>query len=285
MKPKTVLLIATSLACFAGNSLLCRLGLATGDVDAATFTGVRLASGALVLAVLARARRRPDAPPPRPGFGSAAALFAYAALFSYAYLRLGAALGALVLFGMVQMTMIGWGVRCGERPSPRAWLGIVVAIAGLVALTAPGKGAPEPLGTLAMACAGVAWGIYSLRGRGTKGDPVLATATNFARTLPAAALLVVTASLMTGLHATPRGLGLALASGALASGLGYSVWFAALPHITATRAAVLQLLVPILAALAAISWLGESPSLRLIVASATILGGVGLTISRPRPVR
>lgn len=284
MTPRTLLLTATAMACFAGNSLLGRLALAEGHVDPATFTAIRLATGALVLAVLAL-RRTPDARAPAAKWTSAALLFAYAAPFSYAYLRLGAALGALILFAAVQATMVGWGVARGERPSALGWVGIVGASAGLVALTLPGRGAPDPLGAAEMALAGVAWGAYSLRGRVASGDPVVLTSSSFTRALPLSALLVALVGPVVGVHASARGVLLAMASGALASGVGYSIWYAALRHLSATRAAVVQLLVPILAAGGAVAWLGEPVTKRLVVTSAAILGGVALTIrDRATPV-
>ena len=271
-----VLLTAVALACFAGNSLLCRLALAEGHVDATSFTAIRLVSGALVLAVLARGR--PRAATTRQSWVSALVLFAYAAPFSYAYLRLGAAMGALILFATVQATMIGWGVALGERPRPLAWVGIATAMGGLLVLTVPGRSAPDPVGAAAMAGAGVAWGIYSLRGRLAAGDPLVTTARSFLLSLPFAAALVACVSPGVGAHASTRGVLLAAASGGLASGIGYSVWYAALRHLTATRAAILQLLVPVLAAAGAVLLLGENVSNRLLLASAAILGGVAVTI-------
>jgi drug/metabolite transporter (DMT)-like permease len=276
MSGKAVLLTAVALVCFAGNSLLCRLALAEGHVDATSFTAVRLVSGALVLAVLARGR--PRAPTTRQSWVSALVLFVYAAPFSYAYLRLGAAMGALILFAAVQATMIGWGVARGERPRPLAWLGIAAAMGGLLVLTVPGRSAPDPAGASAMAGAGVAWGVYSLRGRLVAGDPLVTTARSFLLSLPFVAVLVACVSPVAGVHASMRGVLLAGASGALASGIGYSVWYAALRHLTAMRAAILQLLVPVLAAAGAVLFLGESVSQRLLVASAAILGGVAITI-------
>jgi drug/metabolite transporter (DMT)-like permease len=271
------LLTTLAIICFAGNSILCRLALADGLVDAATFTTVRLASGALVLVLLASRRGR-DRRVGAAGWASAVMLFAYAAPFSYAYLRLGAAMGALILFASVQVTMVSWGVLRGERPSHLAWFGIAVAIAGLVGLTVPGRGAPDPLSTVVMAIAGIAWGAYSLRGRVASGDPLVTTAASFLLSLPFSAGLIAVALPTQGLHATARGITLAIASGALASGLGYSIWYAALPDLSATRAAVVQLLVPVLAAGGAVIWLGERVSTRLVIASAAILGGVALTI-------
>jgi drug/metabolite transporter (DMT)-like permease len=276
-RSKAVLLTAIALACFAGNSLLCRPALAGGSVDATTFTAVRLASGAAVLALLAL-KRPVDARSARAKWTSAAALFAYAAPFSYAYLKLGAAIGALILFAAVQATMIGWGVWRGERPAPVAWIGTAVALGGLVTLTVPGKSAPDPLGAALMAIAGIAWGAYSLLGRVAKDDPVAMTASSFARAVPMVVALLFVAAPLFGAHASPRGIALAAISGAIASGAGYSVWYAALRYLSATRAAVLQLLVPVLSAIGAVAWLGESVSLRLAGASAAILGGIGLTI-------
>ncbi|MCA9590168.1 MAG: DMT family transporter [Myxococcales bacterium] len=280
---RAILLTAAALMCFAANSILCRLALAERHIDATSFTAIRLLSGALVLLVLARGRATGDATRGARWI-SAAALFAYAAPFSYAYLRLGAAMGALILFASVQVTMVGWGVVRGERPSALGWLGIVVAMAGLVGLTAPGKGAPEPIGAVAMALAGAAWGAYSLRGRLASGDPIATTSSSFTRSLPFAIVLFAAVAPLAGAHATPRGVALAAASGALASGAGYSVWYAALRHLSATRAAVLQLLVPVLAAAGGVAWLGERVSTRLLAASVAMLGGVALTI-RDRATR
>ncbi len=277
MTLRVSLLTAIALACFAANSLLCRLALIGGHIDAASFTAVRLASGALMLALLS-ARRARLAGARSQAWWSAAILFGYAAPFSYAYLRLGAAMGALILFAAVQATMIGWGVVRGERPSPLAWLGIGVGLAGLVALTLPGRSAPDALGALGMVVAGVAWGAYSLRGRASAGDPVVATAASFVRSLPFVVALLATAAASAGSHVSLRGLVLATMSGALASGAGYAVWYSVLPRLSRTLAAVLQLLVPVLAALGAILLLGETTSLRFVLASAGILGGVALTI-------
>lgn len=273
---KVPALTVMALCCFAGNSLLCRLALAERHIDAASFTALRLASGALVLALLALPRRTEAARPA--GWVSAILLFGYAAPFSYAYLRLGAAMGALVLFATVQVTMIGWSVARGERPRALAWLGIVAASAGLVALTAPGASAPDPLGTVGMVIAGIAWGAYSLRGRIAGNDPLAVTAASFARTLPFVAILLVAAVATFGAHLSTRGVVLAILSGAIASGVGYAIWYAVLPGLGATRAAVLQLLVPILATAGATTFLGETITTRFIVTSGAILGGVALTI-------
>jgi drug/metabolite transporter (DMT)-like permease len=270
---RTLWLTAAALACFAGNSLLCRLALAERRIDAAGFTALRLASGALVLWLLTLRTPRPAGP--AGSWGSALALFAYAAPFSFAYLRLGAGVGALVLFGAVQATMLGWGIARGERPGTLVWLGLVLAVGGLAGIALPGATAPDPLALVAMAAAGIAWGVYSLRGRGA-GDPLRATAANFARSLPFG--LVLAAATYATLAATPAGAALAIASGAVASGLGYTAWYGALRHLSATRAAVLQLLVPVLAAAGGVALLGERVSLRLVLCATAILGGVALAI-------
>jgi drug/metabolite transporter (DMT)-like permease len=274
MPPRAVGLVVIALLCFAGNSILCRLALAAREIDAATFTSIRLLAGALVLSLFALRRARPKK---HSAWASALALFAYAAPFSFAYLEIGAAVGALALFGTVQATMIGWGLARGERPTALAWLGIALAVAGLVTLTLPGASAPNLFGTLAMVGAGVAWAAYTLLGRAVVGDPVVATSMSFSRAVPLAALLFAVAFAVSGFHASPKGVVLAALSGAVTSGLGYSIWYAALAYLSRMQAAVLQLTVPILAAVAAVVLLGESVSARLAVASVAILGGVALT--------
>ena len=206
-------------------------------------------------------------------------LFTYAAAFSYAYLQLTAGTGALVLFGSVQATMIGWGILTGERLHRIEWLGLAAALAGLVILTFPGLSAPRPQAIGLMTLAGAAWGLYSIGGRGVS-KPLSATATNFARSVPFA----LGASLVTGLHAhaSPKGALLAVTSGSLASGVGYALWFAALPALTSSRAAIVQLGVPVLAGAGGVLLLGEPITPRLLVASAAILGGVATASLRPR---
>jgi drug/metabolite transporter (DMT)-like permease len=251
---------------FAANSLLCRAALRPPLIDFASFTAIRVASGALTLLLLARGRLRGDWP-------SAAALFTYAAAFSLAYRQMSAGVGAFVLFGAVQATMIGWGLRSGERPHPSEWGGLAIALAGLALLGLPGAAAP-PLAAMAlMIVAGIAWGAYSLRGRRAT-DALAATAGNFVRATPLAAALLLAGHL----HITQSGAALAIASGALASGVGYSLWYAALPSLSATRAAILQLTVPALAAAAAIVLLAEPLVPRLLYAGAAILGGVALAV-------
>jgi drug/metabolite transporter (DMT)-like permease len=269
---------ALAMLAFAANSLLCRLALQQERIDPASFGAVRLLAGALVLACVVRMGRRPQGEDG--GWRSAALLFAYVALFSFAYVSLAAGSGALVLFGAVQLTMLGAGLWRGERLAPSGWLGLLLAMAGLAVLLLPGAAAPSPGGAVLMAGAGVAWGGYSLRGRGAA-DPLAATAASFIRAAPLGILLALVFAAR--LHADARGLGLAVASGALTSGLGYVVWYAALRRMTALRAAAVQLSVPLIAALGGVLLLGEAVSLRLGVAALAILGGIALVLgSRTR---
>ncbi len=277
---RPILLTTLALTAFAGNSLLCRAALAHGAIDAAGFTGVRLLSGALVLWLLVRLRR--SGASGRGNWRSALALFAYAAAFSFAYLQLTAATGALLLFGAVQATMIAHGFWRGERLRGLQLPGLLLACGGLVGLMLPGLSAPPPMGALMMLIAGIAWGVYSLRGRGA-GDPLQVTAGNFLRALPFAALLALL--LIPQLHATPAGLTYALASGALTSGLGYAIWYTALPHLRATTAATVQLSVPVIAALGGVVLLAEPLTLRLMVASVAIVGGIALVVLQAAPAR
>jgi drug/metabolite transporter (DMT)-like permease len=265
------------MTAFAGNSLLCRQALKHTSIDAATFTTIRLVSGALMLGVIARTNRTD-----RPGRGSwpsALALFVYAAGFSFAYLSLPAATGALLLFGAVQATMIGRGLWAGERLQPLQTAGLVLALGGLAGLLLPGLSAPPLVGSLLMLSAGVAWGVYSLRGRGA-GDPTKVTAGNFLLAVPFA--IALSAVTYTRVSFDVAGAGYALASGALASGIGYAIWYTALPALPATSAATIQLSVPVLAALGGIVFLGEAPTLRLVLAPIAILGGIALVILKRR---
>jgi len=266
-------LTAVAMLAFAANSLLCRLALQQDRIDPASFGAVRLLAGALVLALVMRALRQRVL-----GNGdwrSAALLFAYVALFSFAYVSLPAGTGALILFGAVQLSMLGAGLLAGERFAPMGWLGLALACAGLVVLLLPGAAAPSLFGAVLMAGAGVAWGGYSLRGRGA-GDPLAATAASFIRAAPMGVMLALLFVLR--LHADAVGVGLAIASGALTSGLGYVVWYAALRRLSALRAAVVQLSVPLIAAVGGVLLLGEDFSLRLGVAALAILGGIALVL-------
>ena len=277
---RTLTLTALALLCFAANSLLCRAALAGGLTDAASFTLVRLASGAVVLALLARVRRS-SSPPPSLAWGSAFALFGYAIGFSLAYVRISAGVGALILFASVQFTMISAGLLGGERPHVREWVGLVVSMAGLVVLSRPGLASPDPLGAALMVGAGMSWGVYSLRGRRST-DAVGGNAASFARAVPLAILASIIVIVLGAAHLEPQGTGLALVSGAITSGLGYIVWYAALRGLTATRAAVVQLAVPVVSAIGGVFLLGEKFSARLGLAGILIVGGIALAALRPK---
>lgn len=272
---RIALLTGLAMVAFAGNSLLCRLALEQTRIDAASFTAIRLCSGALVLWLLVRARQQT----PAGDSVSALALFVYAAAFSMAYLSLPTGTGALLLFGAVQASMIGFGLWRGERLSALQWLGLALACGGLAALLLPGASAAPLGGSLLMLAAGLAWGVYSLRGRGA-GSPLAVTAGNFLRATPLA-LLFCLASIDT-LAIDRAGALYALASGALASGIGYAIWYSALPALRATTAATVQLSVPLLAALGGVWLLDEALTLRLVLAAVAILGGIALVLRAPR---
>jgi len=262
-----------AMIAFAGNSLLCRLALSETGIDAASFTTVRIISGALCLWLIVRVRGGPQSV--SGSWLSALALFAYAAGFSFAYVSLPAGTGALLLFGAVQITMIGYGLSHGERLGVGQATGLACAFAGLVGLMLPGLSAPPLMGASLMLGAGVAWGIYSLRGAGL-GDPTRVTAGNFLRAVPLACVLSL--ATLRGAALDWTGFGYAVASGALASGVGYAVWYTALKGLAATTAATVQLSVPVIAATGGIVFLGEDLSPRLVLSSAAILGGIGLVI-------
>lgn len=273
-----------ALVAFAANSWLCRFALRSGDIDPLTFTAVRLLGGAALLWPLARALEPPGT---RAGsWKTGVALFVYAIAFSLAYVSLDTGVGAFLLFGTVQATMIGAGLFQGERPGARQWAGLLAALAGLGWLAAPGFAAAGSLaGVLLMGAAGIAWGVYSLAGRGQP-HPFAATAGNFLRTAPAAlALLAATRLTASGGHATTRGILLAVLSGAVTSGIGYVLWHAALRDLSATTAGIVQLAVPALAAAGGVILLGERPTARLLIAGALILGGVALAVARRRTIR
>ena len=269
------LLTAVTMVCFAGNSLLCRLALRGGGIDAASFTAVRLGAAAAVMSVLARLAGAARAP--AGSWTSAAVLFGYAIAFSFAYVQIDAGLGALLLFGAVQITMVGWGILRGERPSAVEWLGLAVALAGLFVLSHPGTSASPVAGVGLMLLAGVAWGTFSLRGRGSP-DPLQATAAIFARTLPFVAATVAIAFAINHPHLSLQGVVAGLVSGGVTSGIGYVLWYRALKRLTSLQAASVQLTVPVIAALGGVVFLGEHPTLRLVGAAVLILGGIALSI-------
>ena len=272
------ILTLLAMIAFAGNSLICRLALTQTTIDAASFTFTRILSGAVALSLIVTIRKRTSLK--AGSWASALALFAYAAAFSFAYISLSAGTGALLLFGAVQATMILWGLYKGERLRTRQWLGLALAVAGLVALLFPGLSAPPIGGALLMLCAGIAWGIYSLRGK-RAGDPVTATAGNFLRAVVFATGLSV--ALLPWLKLDRGGVGYAILSGALASGIGYVIWYSALPELKAASAATVQLSVPVLAAAGGILFLGESITLRFLLASLGVLGGIALVFLENTP--
>jgi drug/metabolite transporter (DMT)-like permease len=277
--PRTILLTSLAMLAFASNSLLCRIALKHTGIDAASFTTIRLISGALMLWLAVKIHRGTHTG--NGNWRSAFALFAYAAGFSFAYLNLPAATGALLLFAAVQVTMIGYGVWSGERLEMLQLVGLMLAFGGLVGLLLPGLSAPPLVGSILMLGAGAAWGIYSLRGRGA-GDPTKVTAGNFMR----AALIAAAMSVLMFKGASLNNLGIwyAVSSGALASGIGYAIWYTALPGLKATNASIVQLSVPVIAALGGIIFLGEPISLRLVLASIAILGGIALIILEKQSV-
>jgi drug/metabolite transporter (DMT)-like permease len=269
------LIALTSLAmiAFAGNSLLCRDALIHTRIDAASFTTIRLVSGAVMLGLISQMKRGTYTV--GGNWLSAFSLFAYAAGFSFAYVSLPAATGALLLFGAVQATMIGYGIWAGERLLKLQFAGLMLAFAGIVGLLLPGLSAPPLLGSVLMLGAGVAWGVYSLRGKGA-GDPTIVTAGNFLRAVPIAAALSIL--MLNDISMDNAGFWYAVSSGALASGIGYAVWYTVLPALKATNAATVQLSVPVIAAIGGIAFLGEPITLRLLLASVAILGGIALVI-------
>lgn len=273
---RTVLLTVVAMLAFASNSLLCRLALGHRLIDAATFTTFRVISGALTLSLMVLLRRRPH-DRSTANWRSAVMLFTYMAFFSFAYLSLSAGTGALVLFGAVQLTMFIVALREGEHFSLLSWAGLTAAILGLIYLVSPGLTAPDPVGAVLMAIAGIAWGFYSLLGRGAA-DPLEATATNFVYSVPL--VLIVSLFFLHDFSSSPNGLALAVASGAIASGCGYVIWYAALAGLTGTRAATVQLTVPVIAAFGGVVLLSEQITLRLLIASAATLGGVAIVVAQ-----
>jgi drug/metabolite transporter (DMT)-like permease len=274
---RIVVLTTLAMLAFAGNSLLCRLALKETGIDAATFTTVRIVSGALVLLLILAARG---------GVGRMAGdwstafwLFAYAACFSFAYIGLAAGTGALLLFGAVQATMLGYSLSRGERLGPRRLVGMACAVAGMVGLVLPGLTAPPLVGTVLMVLSGISWGIFSIRGRGA-GDPAAVITGSFVRAAPMTLLL--SAAFWFGTSLDAMGLWYAVVSGGVTSGVGYILWYSALRGLTVTSAAIVQLTVPMIAAAGGVVLLAEPLTVRLLLASAAILGGVGMALTAPK---
>jgi drug/metabolite transporter (DMT)-like permease len=272
---RTLTLTAVTLVAFAANSLLTRLALGGKQIDAATFTAVRLASGALVLAVIVRLQAGTWRALAGRGALGPVSLLVYALPFSFAYLHIGAAVGALVLFGVVQLTMIGYGLWRGERPRGLTWLGLGLAAGGLAALTVPDAARPDPFGLLLMAGAGAAWGVYSLAGR-TASDPIASNARNFLWTSPVA--IAVMLAIGEPSAASRLGVALALVAGGITSGVGYAIWYRALSRLSVTQGSIVQLGVPVIAAVGAVVFLDERLTALLAIAGAAVLTGVGLAL-------
>jgi drug/metabolite transporter (DMT)-like permease len=272
---QTTLLTTFAMVAFASNSLLNRLALGQGIIDATSYTTVRLTSGALMLLLIVTLKKKKDEKTLRSSWLSAALLFLYAITFSFAYLSLSAGTGALILFSCVQITMILVALKRGEQLHIWEWIGLCLALGGLVYLVFPGITAPTPLGSALMAVAGIAWGFYTVRGRGSQ-NPVADTAGNFVYAIPM--ILLIRLISLNNFHITNQGILLAMLSGALASGVGYAVWYAALRGLTTPRAAIVQLSVPVIAAWGGVVLISENVSARLLFAGMLILGGIALTV-------
>ncbi|MCZ6619408.1 MAG: DMT family transporter [Gammaproteobacteria bacterium] len=276
-----VLTTIFTLVAFAANSLLCRMALGGHLIDPVSFTTLRLVSGAVALMAVARLLDEPEKTrKTRGSWVSGFALFAYAAAFSLAYVSLSTGIGALILFGSVQITMVVAALKSGETFGLAQWLGSAASMGGLIYLVLPGIAAPNPLGALLMCVSGIAWGMYSIRGKGVSA-PVAMTGGNFARSAPMA--MVASAVALSRAHMEPLGVLLALVSGIVTSGLGYVLWYQALRSLTISQASIVQLIVPVLAAFGGIVFLSEQISVRLIAASALILGGIALAVIKRKP--
>ena len=275
---RTIALTAIAMIAFAANSLLCRLALRHPYIDASMFALIRIASGAATLSAIMIVRGNIKLLA-EANWRAAAMLFSYLIFFTYGYLSLNAGTGALILFTAVQLTMFSVALIGGERFSAVCWFGLALAISGLVYLVAPGISAPDPVGAIMMALAGSSWGFYSLLGRGAR-DPLAATTGAFVLALPAVVLVTAAALFLEGTIVTPPGVELAIASGALASGCGYVVWYAALRGLGATSAATVQLSVPVIAAFGGVLFLSEELTTRLVIASIATIGGVTVVLTQ-----
>jgi drug/metabolite transporter (DMT)-like permease len=273
------ILTLVTLVAFAANSRLCRMALGDNHIDPVSFTTVRIASGALILIPLARFTTESATDSKRQGsWGSGLALFFYAGALSLAYISLDTGMGALILFGSVQATMIGAGIVSGEQPRAIQWIGIVTALGGLAYVVWPGMSAPDLKGAILMLLSGIAWGAYSLRGKGVSA-PIATTAGNFVRAVPMAVCGSIIA--FATIHYENIGIVLALVSGTITSALGYVLWYRVLRNLSTTQAAIVQLLVPVIAAFGGVAFLTEQVTTRLIISSVLILGGVAVTVLHP----
>jgi drug/metabolite transporter (DMT)-like permease len=264
-----------ALFCFAGNSVLNRLALGSDSIDAGSYIGIRLMSGAVALWLMNGAAKRDFSVPLRGSFLPAFYLFLYGVAFSFAYRSLTSGTGAFILFGTVQATMLSVAIFKGERPHFSEWIGLLFAISGLLYLVFPGLSAPDPLGAALMVTAGVAWGGYTLKGKGVQ-NPLETTALNFMRAVPM--VLLVNLFTFSSGHWSGMGVFYAILSGAVTSGIGYAVWYAALKGLTTTQAALLQLCVPVIAALGGVVLMSESVTMRLFFAGLLIISGVSLAL-------
>jgi drug/metabolite transporter (DMT)-like permease len=276
---KTILFTGLALIAFAANSVLCRLALGESAIDASTFTIVRLLAGAIVLTVImsiSKIKSNSNTNSSTKGsWPASTALFIYGLTFSFAYVTLDTATGALILFGSVQITMILMSIFSGNRLHISEWFGMAIAFTGFVYRILPGVTTPSVIGFLLMTVSGIAWGIYTLKGRGSK-NPIMDTAFNFLRTMPFVIILAIVTFKYA--HYSSEGILLAVLSGSIASGIGYMIWYSALSGLSVTQAAVLQLLVPVIAAVGGIIFVSESISFRLTVSSAMILGGILMVV-------
>jgi drug/metabolite transporter (DMT)-like permease len=279
---RLALLTSIAMLAFAANSILNRLGVAGAGMDPMAFAAVRVLAGAAMLWLLLRLRRPGTVSEPKGRLAGVIGLSAYLIGFSLAYVGLQAGLGALILFGCVQITMFAGALWSAEPVPTRRWIGAGLAFAGLAFLLSPGVGAPSLPHAALMAIAGLGWGIYSLAGRG-QADALAATAANFLATAPVVLLIAGALHLLgPGLAMPPEGVALAILSGAVTSGLGYALWYSVLPGLGASRAAVAQLSVPVITALIGTALLGEAISLRFAVCALLVLGGVALALLRPK---
>jgi len=277
---KTILYTTIALLAFAANSVICRYALKDHAIDPGMFTSIRLSSGALILVIFVLVSKERRNEKSKGSWISAAMLFLYAAAFSYAYVSLETGIGALIIFGVVQITMISSSIISGYKLSLIEWLGIVLALSGFLYLLLPGASAPSLTGFLLMTLSGIGWGIYSLRGKNSK-HPLVDTAYNFLRSLPFLVLLLY--FLAQESHFTTEGVFLALLSGIVTSGLGYTIWYLALRGLNSIQASIVQLLVPVLAAIGGVIFIGELISFRLTASSLLILGGIVLLILKKLP--
>ncbi len=272
---RAIVYTSITMLAFAGNSILCRMALMDGAIDPASFTSMRLFSGAVALLIIVRLTSEDGSIREHGGWASALTLFLYAILFSYAYITLSAGAGALILFGFVQGTMITMALWSGDRPKAAEWLGWLLAFGGLVWLLLPGIEAPPAIGATLMALAGIGWGVYSIRGR-SESNPLASTCSNFVYSI--AFVLLLTAVTFFDADVTQRGIVLAIISGALTSGVGYVIWYTALNYLSAMQAALVQLSVPAIAAVGGVILLAEPISIRLITSGILILGGISLAL-------